>query len=257
MSQHDDGGITVVDVSDPAVPALPIPSWVPAPVARSIRTKYAEYVHELADLARDALPDEGRDYLEYVMELLLPVVSDPRMRGVWQELYRQHRDGTFLHPARPAGVPSAADARNRQDEAVVELFDVAAIACQQLSCATTTRREAEQQRDYHLRRAEELERDAPAIEDIECCRWLWGAARAYRNHARETYRTAVAMSRVRNHDGRAHWVVITVANKFHELFGSAMYTLTATIASVVLRRDVKPRTTRQWHPADCDRKASP
>jgi len=63
MSQHDDGGITVVDVSDPAVRALPIPLWVPTAVARSIRTKYAKDLHELADLARDALAEEGRDRL--------------------------------------------------------------------------------------------------------------------------------------------------------------------------------------------------
>src|SRR5262249_32260780 len=130
MSQHDDGGITVVDVSDPAVRALPIPLWVPTAVARSIRTKYAKDLHELADLARDALAEEGRDYLVYVMELLLPVVCNPRMRGVWKQLYRPRSDGTFLYPAsdawwerrirslQPAGVPSAADASERQDEAM-------------------------------------------------------------------------------------------------------------------------------------------
>jgi len=239
-----------------ALPALPIPSWVPAPVARSICTKYAKYVHELADLARDALPDEGRDYLVYVMELLLPVVSDPRMRGVWQELYRQHRDGTFLHPARPAGVPSAADARNRQDEAVVELFDAAALACQQPLCATTTRHQAEQERNYYLAKAHDLECDTVTIGDIECCHWLWRAARAYRDHARETYKTAIWMAADRNHDGRARWVALVISNKLCELFGSPMYTLTATITSVVLSRDVKARTIRQWHPADCDQKNS-
>jgi len=264
MSQHDDGGIAAVDVSDPALRTLPIPSWVPAPVARSIRTKYAEYVHELAGLARYALPDEGRDFLVYVMELLLPVVCDPRMRSIWRELYRPRRNGTFLHPARdawwerrmlflqPAGGPSAADARDRQDEAAIELFDAAALACQQLLGATTTRREAEQQRDRYLAKARELERDALTMVANPEWRRLWEAAKTYRDYARETCEPAIRMAAGRNHDGRARWVALTIANKFHELFRSPMYRLTATITSVVLGRTVTSSRIRQWHPTHCD-----
>ena len=261
MSQHDDGGITVVDVSDPAVRALPIPLWVPTAVARSIRTKYAKDLHELSDLARDALADEGRDYLVYVMELLLPVVCDPRMRGVWQELYRQHRNGTFLHPARDAWwerrMLFLQPAGDRQDEAAVELFDTAALACQQLHGATTTPREAEQQRDRYLAKAHELEHDALTMVANPEWRRLWEAAKTYRDYARETYKTAIRMAADRNQDGRTRWVALTMANKFHELFGSPMYRLTATITSVVLGRTVTRRRIRQWHPAVCDQKNGP
>ena len=94
-------------------------------------------VDELADKARDQLADKirnqraFRDSFVFITELFQPLVCDPRMRRVWGELCRQHRDGTFLYPARgawwerrmpfllPTGAPSAADASKRQDEAMV------------------------------------------------------------------------------------------------------------------------------------------
>jgi hypothetical protein len=204
----------------------------------------------------------------------IALVCDPQMRGVWKELSRRRRDGTFLYPARDAwwerrmffllpvgGAPSAADARERQDKAVVELFDTV-LACRLLHLATTTRRQAEQQRDHYLAKAHELERDAltmvaPSLVtgfvDKRDERWrrLREAAKTYKDYAHETYTAAIRVSLERNHDGRARWVALTIVNKFHELFGLLMYGLTATITSVVLGRNVSPRAVRQWcHPAD-------
>jgi hypothetical protein len=213
----------------------------------------------------------------------IALVCDPQMRSVWKELSRRRRDGTFLYPARDAwwerrmffllpvgGAPSAADARERQDKAVVELFDTV-LACKLLHLATTTRREAEQQRDHYLAKAQELERDAltmvsnpeTMVSNPECfaykrderSRRLREAAKTYKDYAHETYTAAIRMALDRNHDGRARWVALTIANKLHELFGLPMYGLTATITSVALGRTVTPRAVRQWcHPADKARK---
>ena len=50
----------------------------------------------------------------------------------------------------------------------------------------------------------------------------------------------------RRHDGRARWVALTIADTFRILFGKPMYGLTATIASVILDREIEPRTVQQW-----------
>jgi hypothetical protein len=209
----------------------------------------------------------------------IALVRDPRMRGVWQQLYQRRGDGTFLYPASDAwwerrrffllpvgAAPLAADARGRQDEAVVELFDTA-LACQLLHLATMTRRRAEQQRDHYLAKARELERDALTMvanpeyfvaKHGECWRRLREAAKTYTDYAHETYTAAIRTALERNHDGRARWVALTMANKFHELFGAAMYGRTATITSVVLGRTVSQRRIRQWcHPADSNQKSDP
>jgi hypothetical protein len=300
QSQHDDGAGRLMEavVSSPtALPVLSIPSWVPTAVARSARAKYAENVHlvfstverkagfdadvdELADEARDQLADKirnqrvFRDTLVFITELFQPLICDLRMRRVWEELRRRRRDGAFLHPARGAwwerrmpfllltGAPSAADASERQDEAMVELFD-AARACQQCYRATTTRRQTEQQRDYYLTQAQALVLNAttmrtdPASQRHKRHRRLLEAAQTYEDYVQETYRAAVAMSLDRKHDGRARWVALTISNKFRVLFGSPMYTLTAAITSVVLGREVTRGRIRQWcDPAGKARKNS-
>jgi len=210
----------------------------------------------------------------------IELVCEPRMRSIWRELYLQHRDGTFLYPARSAwwerrrffllpvgSAPLQADAKGRQDEAVVELFDTV-LACKLLPLATTTRREAEQQREHYLTMAHELELAAKTMwENPDCSidkryereRRLQEAAKICRDYAHETHAVAMRMAPLeRSHDGRARWVGLAMANKFHELFGFPMYGLTATITSVVLGRNVSKRRIRQWcHPADSGRKNGP
>jgi hypothetical protein len=145
----------------PAIPAathLEVPVWVPEPVAQPARAKHAahvdlayraaleesgdvsgpdEYLNEVARQAavREAFADWVRDDLADINKRYLPLVCDQRMRGMWRELSRQ-RQGTFLYPARP---PLAANAKERQEAAMVALFDTA-LACQELRGAP--RREA-------------------------------------------------------------------------------------------------------------------
>ena len=237
-------------------------------------------------------PTQGNPYkgVEHLAHFVSPVeielARDPRIRGVWQELYRQRADGTFVYPVRdawweqrrymggllPAGALAAADADERQNEALLELFDTM-LACKLLPIATTTRREAEQQRNRYLTMAHELELaakamrenpDSPIDKRHERWRRLKEAAKICTDYAHEIHAVAMWMAPLdRKHDGRARGVALTIANKLHELFGKAMYGLTATITSVVLGRTVDPRRVRQScrphrsHPADLGSKTTP
>jgi hypothetical protein len=279
------------DVLPPAAPPeLNVPSWLPEPIARCVRAKYAAGVHGIyaaavresgierdddvanalaeADEVRDAFADVVREELADLGEHYRPLVCDHRMRGVWRELSRQ-RNGAFLHPAHTL---SAANAKERQEMALVELFETA-LACQQTRHgATMTARQVEEQRRRYLAKARELQSDAVTMiaaprrflgggggtrKQDERYRRLLDAADVYKEYAAERYWADSLMSLERRHDGRARWVALTIGEKFRALFGSPMYGLTATITSVVLGRKVAPRTVRQWcHPAHKARKKS-
>src|SRR5262249_17956456 len=117
---------------------LRIPTWVPEAVAR-----YASYTYR-ADIGRAS------------QAALKTLVCDPRMKDVWRELSKR-RNGVFLHPARPS---SALTAKDRQDAAMLRLFNMA-YGCQEPHGETTTTRgQAEQKRSYFLAKVEELKTDA-------------------------------------------------------------------------------------------------
>jgi hypothetical protein len=218
-----------------------------------------------------------------------PLTCDPCMRGVWWELSRR-RNGTLMHPARAVpvnakdqqdaalhrrvqrllslvGMPSpATTAKDQQAAAMIELFETA-LACRYLHCAPPTRAEAKQMRRHYLAKAVELEWDAMAIfndRDLysgksvekfwktlsDNCETLQAAAKVYRARANVIHRARLSLPK-RTRDVRAQTVVLTISNKFRELFGSPMYGLTANIASVVLKRRIDPRKVRHWcaHPA--------
>jgi hypothetical protein len=272
------------DVLPPASRKLQVPSWVPEPIAQSVRAKYAadldaayaaalretehhrvlpdEHLAELVrqDEVREAFADWVRDDLADISERYSPLICDRRMEGVWRELSRQ-RNGAFLHPARTL---SAANTKERQEMALVELFETALLCQETRRGVTMTARQVEEQRGRYLAKAQELESDAIAImaapgarKQTERYLRLQDAADVYKEYAAERYWANSLMSLERRHDGRARWVVLTISQKFRALFGSPMYGLTATITSVVLGRKVAPRTVRQWcHPARKARKKS-
>jgi hypothetical protein len=216
--------------ADVIPPRLDIPSWVPEPVARSAR------YHHGADVSQAAL------------------ICDPRMKSVWRQLSRPARNGAFLYPAR----------QGQQGAAMLQLFNVA-YSCQELDGEMTmTRGQAEQKRNCFLAKAEELKTDAlmmrrqPRLSDElvdEAAAYagyasnearyqtLLAAAQAYEDYASEI---SLATALERRHDGRARWVALTIADTFRTLFGKPMYGLTATIASVILGREIELRTVRQW-----------
>jgi hypothetical protein len=194
----------------------------------------------------------------------IALACDQQMRGVWKALTRRRRDGNFVYPARsawwqqfqtPVGAPPAEVARAWQGEAMLQLFDTV-LSCQLLHLATMTRRQAEQDQDRYLAKARELELDAKTmVANPECFadkrderyRRLREAAKTYTDYAHEIYAAAMRMAPLeRKHDGRARWIALSIANKFHELFGRPMYGLTSMITSVVLGREVTQRRIRQW-----------
>src|SRR5262245_42869590 len=145
---------------------LRIPAWVPKPIAQFARTNYAEDVHRayaraikefgppedhadcdiLADLdeVRANYIEDVREDLAEIAKTYRPLVSDPRMRGVWHQLSRR-RNGGFLYPARGGST---------QEAAMVELFDTA-LGCQKQHWIATTQGEIERLRHRFLARAEE------------------------------------------------------------------------------------------------------
>lgn len=100
------------DVLPSAAPKLRISSWVPRAVATRAHEGYA---------AASQPDDYGLG--DVAIKHLLRLVRDRRMRTVWHELGRRHRDGTYMHPATPATSVAAED--ERQGAAMVELFDAA------------------------------------------------------------------------------------------------------------------------------------
>ena len=224
-------------------PRLDIPSWVPEPIAQ-----YANIY--------------GADGGRVSQAALRSLACDPRMKGVWRQLSRHARNGAFFHPARRP--LSASTAEDRQNAAMLKLFSVAC-GCQELDGEMTmTRGQAEQKRNCFLAKAEELKTDAlmmrrqPRLSDelvdvgaayagyaSNEARYqtLLAAAQACEDYASEI---SLATALERRHDGRARWVALTIADTFRILFGKPMYGLTATIASVILDREIEPRTVQQW-----------
>ena len=128
---------------------------------------------------------------------------------------------------------------------MLALFNVA-FECQQNRHGETKKRdEIEQQRNHYLAKAKELRDDARMISDLSFdmkrCLALETAAQAYEDHANEGYATGSATALERQHDGRPRWVILTLIDAVRAQFGSPMYGLTATIASVILGREITPR----------------
>jgi len=258
---------------------LRIPAWVPNPIAQSARAQYAAEVRRTyARAIKEFGPPEDdsdcdtlaereevrvyyvedvRDDLAEIAKNYRPLVSDPRMRSVWRELSRR-RNGGFLHPA---------CAPLTQEAALIEVFDLV-LECRKQSWIATTRGEIEEQRCHFLARAEKLEDDAMTMMaqpllPFEQRGAFWqklnhaaGACKEYA-HALEAAKCSILE---REHDSPARQLALTISDKFRALFGSPMYGLTATIASVVLDREIDPRTVRRWcanYPAVKDPKISP
>jgi hypothetical protein len=270
------------------VPPLVIPSWVPELIVQSVRGQYelaveaaygaaareCGYFDEFGDdrvppefadaLSRDDVlranvADFVRDELADTTARYLPLTCDPRMESVWRELSKRRSSDKFFHPAR---APAAATVQEQQDRAMLDLFHTALRCQQQRDKTTATRGEIEQQRNYYLTKANELRADARVMLvhdrgglsfDMERHLTLELAAQVYEAHASEFYPTSSEMVFERKGDDRARWVALTLVNKFRELFDQPMYGLTATIASLILGREIDHHTVRYW----CDRAVKP
>jgi hypothetical protein len=150
---------------------------------------------------------------------------------------------------------SAPTAEERQDLAMLDLFNMAFRCQQKRHGETTTRGAIEQQRDRYLAKAKQLRADGRMMLEHDSGDWTSGmkrslavevAAQALEDYAREAYATSSAMAFDRKRDSRARWVALTIGNTFCKLFGEPMCGLTAKITSVILGREIATSTVRYW-----------
>src|SRR5262249_47664664 len=161
-----------------------IPPWVPEPVAQAARDTYA------------ILEQYGNR--DRAFTCLTRLVRDERMRRVWHELARRHRDGTFMYPAATAPVwqpiseeaevwPSEPD--KYKDVAMAELLRASLLGATQPG-TTLTRQQAEDDRRRYLAMARQLRTEnasrlqmwlGPPLRrrDMDRYRVLASAARTY------------------------------------------------------------------------------
>ena len=213
--------------------SLPLLPWVPDAVAYAARALYA-----------DAVRRHDNQYLEVLKRL----VTDCRMQPAWAQLLKRRRKQyrstePFFHPAKPVwDIPD--NTLERQHRAIGSLLFLAVNLAVD-SARVMTRREVETVRRKALDDASKLRDVAkflsppdPALEAADAREReaaLWGAA----------YSGPLVVQRDMG-DARARYFVILFASQCRQLFGSPLYGLTATVASVALGRQLTPRPVRQW-----------
>jgi hypothetical protein len=181
---------------------LQVPSWVPELVAQVAREAYAA----------------GDESARIVIARL---ACDPRMRGVWRELLRRRRDGTFMR---------------------LILQDALRPG------RTLSRRQAERERNRLLDMAERLRNEV--ITEPEDVLRLTAAAETYEQLAKNIEQTGGPVPEVLDLD-RAHgdpterWLAFAISWECRIMFASPLYGVTAIIMSVVLGREITPREVRQ------------
>jgi hypothetical protein len=224
----------------PAFPAQ-IPEWVPPVITNFVRKTLVSQVTD---------PDQG--------QILIRLVTDPRMRNVWSQLVRTNRKtGGFYRPALSPGPEQVAEAAERQDWAMTLLFSVAyslavchpcvmlrrkveSLRAQQQELARKLRQEAEGQ--YVI---EQWENDRPSRGEK-----LDAAADAFDEIAAEAGSRGIVAERDRGL-GEAHALAVAIAQTCGWLFGSPLYTVTATITSVAIDREVSRSQVRGWRSSSC------
>jgi len=212
-----------------------MPAWVPAVIAREAR-------HLATDFR---IPDEGR-------AATVRLTVDPRMLEVWSHLTRRRRaDGRFLQPTR-FNLSWTADPAKRQDFAILMLFEM-------VNSFAAYRPRVLLQRDLHKIQEE---REAMA-------RRLWAEAETL-GYLEEIGELPLGRAKILGEAGavlwhmtteaplgdtvverdrgerEAHAMAVAVARACCWLFGTPLYSLTATMTAVALDRDVSRGQVRQW-----------
>jgi hypothetical protein len=218
---------------------LHIPSWVPRPVAHVARERAVD-----TDLA-----------------ILIPLVSDPRMRAVWYELGRKKKDGiTLLHPAHP----EMEHPEEQQGVEMASLFDII-VHCAVNPGATSTWREVEVKESHYRDMARRLRSDAKSAKfqwsehhnagspkPDEQRQRLMDAAETYRQLAEglDRWPASLVVERDRG-DPADRWLAIRLTQACQLIFKTPLYGSVATIMSVVLGRKIGARAVRQWSAPPC------
>jgi hypothetical protein len=199
---------------------LQVPSWVPEPVAQVAREAYTV----------------GDDSARKVIARL---TCDPRMRGVWRELLRRRRDGTFMYPSISFTLHLPSFMRLILQDAL-------------RPGRTLSRQQAKQERSRLLDMAERL-RSEMTTEPEDVLR-LTAAAETYEQlasnieHHLQTREGPVPevldLDRVHG-DPTERWLAFAISWQCRIMFASPLYGITAIIVSVALGREITPRAVRQ------------
>jgi hypothetical protein len=206
-----------------AISSLTIPGWFPKRIEDRARRVYARALHRSQEDAT----------------LVARLITDPRMETVWSELEKRERKShqptpTFHHKARvdvPLGPQGEIDIRYK---VMAELLERAYLA------AKTPR--ILQSYAQYAGLANQLRIDADRVRNDQL-----GGAKAERL-ADRLDKAAEAYDEMGKLESPNHYraAVADIAEFMSERFGSRMYGLTATIASVALECEISLSKVREW-----------
>ena len=248
-------------------PELRIPSWVPEMVAyfaRGVAQRNPPAVHP---------------------ELLRAVITDERMRWVWRELGKRHRDGNgYLHPVRaPKGREQDP---NWQGAGMVMLFSAVIGICSEQAFGlrgVTTRKKAEADRDMYRQKAAELRALAESINSgltdasshphyilaglspnsyrkylagplhiahrrraTTAARRLEDAAKVYDDLAQAEDKAIPAQMHRDRGNAAKRTVALRLVTVCREGFGASLFGVVANILSVLFGSEIAVSTVRHW-----------
>jgi hypothetical protein len=213
------------------------PSWLP-PLVR----EQAQALH--SELLKSGTADD--------IAVLERITSDPRMEAVWKYLQKHKRTGyrrteVYEHAVRD---PQAHSGVNRSS------FPTRAVWLQQLAmrevyidavrwarmCAAPASSDHPYLTDALRLRAEaQILENEPFGLSVAMKRRL--ATRLRR--AADAYADAAKEARAKTSEEIPRYVMMMIAGRMHNLFGKRMYGQAATIASLIMQRDVTPTMVRE------------
>jgi len=163
------------------------------------------------------------------------LVTDPKMRAVWKEFSKQSREA-HRRTGRPLHALTERFATPDRNAAVTEFFELACNVGRltlELPLPNPNRTGA--------KKAEALRADAERLEKTLKPR------RAGRESAKHLRRAAETYERLQyKHGDRAKHIACELAHWLEAVFGSAMYQTTATVTSIITRRQISERKVRTW-----------
>ncbi len=213
------------------------------------------------------VPEEMKELLAHTLyaltsdlnevSLLKRMATDPRMKNVWVELMKKNRSegkGKFFNAKSP---PIGIEDGDRWRYGVLETLFRHIFSCGKLCLSEASGKlpkVIERKRDEYDRRAIELDYDTRFVRRVT--RMAKGRIRAgFEKRAKQLEKAARAYLEVsvllgkRFFDSSELVAILfssSIASKMRDNLGSPKYGTVATIASVVLEREIKPSDVRKW-----------
>jgi hypothetical protein len=229
-----------------------VPEWVP------------DGIKEVALIRYDFLSNPVSPYRPiHGVALLKRLVTAPRMKNVWDELTKKHRvgrksHGGFFHSTPlPKSLDGKMTERDRHLIGIEILFqDVFAHASLCIpGGAGTPAQGIAQKRDAFLEARKTLHSDAwflrsvAKVKNRTANRLYFAKLSKHLDKAAVGYGAAAALLNahyLNDDEIIAIWFSTKTAKRMLELFGSPMYGTVATIATVVLQRNITHSNVREW-----------